>query len=158
MSFKNTMATSTSQQELSPGRFDDDFDYVRRPRKRRKSKAESKQQKHQDDQKMKLTQLKSRQNGLNLLKRKKNKKWKPKFIPGVSATPSRDPILNTPRDVVKAEPPKVYEFPADGRPRSPHQYSSTYFVDTYALRQNNSMKKQQFLENQAKLLSGNTNL
>jgi hypothetical protein len=129
-------------------RFDNDFDLVTRPKKRAKTQPTENKS---DDR---LERQQSRKNGFNLLMKTKNICWKPTFEPGISATPTREPRLNTPKNLVVSIP-HIYARSDDGRSLSPHQYSKDYFVDTHSLKTNRSQLKQEYLQKQAIILSGN---
>ena len=138
---------------ISPGGFDTDFELVYRAPKRDNTTIEEK------TTISKKEYMKSTGNGLKILTTRR-RQWEPTFIPGVSATPNRDPLLNIPKHLIKDVEPKVLKHIESSvfgeclsidtnRPLSPHQYSSNYFTDTHALKINNSLKRYEILKNKA---------
>jgi len=125
-----------------PGQFSSDFNFVRRP-KRKTELIVSRRL-------AVIPDFDRRDRGRLLLKRQRTELWAPRYIPGVSATPTNEPRLNIPKRIMDITvPPKVHTLSDDDRPRSPHQFCGRYVVDDHALRENNSQKNRRYLEQEA---------
>jgi len=94
--------------------------------------------------------------GVEIMKKNTNNRWQPKFIPGISATHTRLPMLNIPRRMDKRN--KLSETSTSeknnfigtlNRPKSPYLYSKTYMINHHILQVEESIQTMQALRDEA---------
>lgn len=123
------------------GNFNHDFPIVSRPIV---SSVKTQPHENNTDKKSRHTH-KSQLEGYKLLVNKNRTKWKPKFILGESATPSRQPKLNIPR----LNRPKLkisthqqqHNYQSSNEPLSPYEYSQVENNHDFELEHSKSTTK-----------------